>query len=133
MLRDVDRTFLCPRDASPLGTIMSIAAELNLDKYCAEVAARAKQAAALLGLVDTEVKNRWLRRSAGLLRENGDEIERANARDLAAAPAYGLTDAQIDRLRLMPKRIEEIAAGLEQVAALPDPVGEIIRTTNRPN
>ncbi len=52
---------------------------------------------------------------------------------MAAAPGYGLSDAAIDRLRLNHKRIDEIAAGLEQVADLPDPIGEIIRTTNRPN
>jgi glutamate-5-semialdehyde dehydrogenase len=112
---------------------MSVAAELDLDKYCAEVAARAKQASALLAVAETETKNRWLRRSAELLRENVAEIEQANVRDVTAAPGYGLTDAQVDRLRLTPKRIEEIAAGLEQVAALPDPIGDVIRTTQRPN
>jgi glutamate-5-semialdehyde dehydrogenase len=112
---------------------MSVAAEVDLDKYCAEVAVRAKQASALLAVVETGIKNEWLRRSAELLRENGDDIERANAKDLAASPGYRLAEAQIDRLRLTPKRIEEIAAGLEQVAVLPDPVGQIIRTTERPN
>ena len=52
---------------------------------------------------------------------------------MAAAPGYGLTDAAIDRLRLNRKRIEEIAVGLEQIAELADPIGELIRTTNRPN
>ena len=81
----------------------------------------------------TNVKDEWLRRSAQLLRENDERIIEANARDLAAAPGYGLTDAAIDRLRLNRKRIEEIAAGLEQIAELADPIGEVIRTTNRPN
>jgi glutamate-5-semialdehyde dehydrogenase len=112
---------------------MAIAAEIDLDKYCADVASRAKQASARLAIVDTKIKNNWLRRSADLLRDNVEIIEQANARDLAAAPGYGLTEAQIDRLRLTPKRIEEIAAGLEQIAELPDPIGEIIRTTVRPN
>ena len=71
--------------------------------------------------------------TSGALRKNIRQIEQGNARDLAAAPGYGLSDAQIDRLRLTPKRIEEIAAGLEQIAELPDPIGEIIRTTERPN
>jgi glutamate-5-semialdehyde dehydrogenase len=108
-------------------------AELDLDKYCSTVAARAKQASNLLAVAETTAKNQWLRRAAALLREKIDDIEQANARDLSAAPGYGLTDAQVDRLRLTPKRIEEIAAGLEQVAALPDPIGEVIRTTVRPN
>ena len=112
---------------------MSIAAELDLDKYCAEVASRAKRASVRLAITSTETKNAWLRQSAQALRDNDDRIIEANARDLAAAPDYGLTDAEIDRLRLTPKRVEEIAAGLEQVADLPDPIGDLIRTTNRPN
>jgi glutamate-5-semialdehyde dehydrogenase len=112
---------------------MAVAAEIDLDKYCADVASRAKQASARLAVVQTNIKNKWLQRSADLLRENVERITEANARDLAAAPGFGLTDAQIDRLRLTPKRIAEIAAGLEQIAQLPDPIGEVIRTTPRPN
>src|SRR5262245_30209978 len=112
---------------------MATVTELNLDKYCADVAARAKSASMDLATVSRAVKDQWLRRSAQLLRKNDDRIAEANGRDLAAAPGYGLTDAEIDRLRLTPKRIDEIAIGLEQVADLPDPIGEIIRTTNRPN
>jgi glutamate-5-semialdehyde dehydrogenase len=112
---------------------MSVATELDLDKYCAEVASRAKRASARLATISTSVKNDWLRRSARLLREHEESVIEANNRDLAAAPGYGLTDAAIDRLRLNSQRIDEIAAGLEQIASLPDPIGEILRTTNRPN
>ncbi len=112
---------------------MAVATEVNLDRYCTDVATRAKSASAQLAVTKTATKNAWLRRSAELLRERGRQIEEANALDLAAAPGYGLTDAAIDRLRLTPKRIEEIAAGLEQVAELTDPIGEVLRTTNRPN
>jgi glutamate-5-semialdehyde dehydrogenase len=112
---------------------MSIATELDLDKYCTDVALRAKQASARLAVVETNTKNKWLQQSAALLREKIESISEANARDLAAAPGYGLTESQIDRLRLTPKRITEIAVGLEQIAQLPDPIGEIIRTTERPN
>jgi glutamate-5-semialdehyde dehydrogenase len=112
---------------------MAVAAELDLDQYCADTAARAKQASARLATTSTSAKNAWLRQSAQLLRERMATIEEANARDLAAAPGYGLTDAEIDRLRLTPQRVEEIAAGLEQVALLPDPIGEVIRSTTRPN
>ena len=112
---------------------MSVATELDLDKYCADVAARAKRASARLAVTKSDTKNNWLRRSARMLRDRGDLIEQANARDLAAAPGYGLKDAQVDRLRLTPKRIEEIAAGLEQIAELKDPIGEVIRSTTRPN
>ena len=112
---------------------MATATQLDLDKYCADVAARAKRASVRLATVSTDVKNRWLRRSAALLRQNVKQIEQANARDLTAAPGYGLTDAQVDRLRLTPKRIAEIAAALEQIADLPDPIGEVLRSTERPN
>ena len=91
---------------------MAVAAELDLDKYCAEVAARAKRASARLTITKSSVKDEWLRRSAELLRDRGNQIEEGNARDLAAAPGYGLSGAQVDRLRLTPTRIEEIAVGL---------------------
>ncbi len=112
---------------------MATVTELNLDKYCAEVAARAKRASMDLATVPRKTKDGWLKRSAQLLRENEERIVEANERDLAAAPGYGLTDAAIDRLRLNRKRIDEIAVGLEQIAELTDPIGELIRTTDRPN
>src|SRR5688572_8271836 len=103
---------------------MATATKFDLNQYCTEVATRAKRASTQLAVTSTDVKNRWLRRSAELLRANVGQIEQANERDIAAAPGYGLSDAQVDRLRLSPKRIKEIAAGLEQVAALADPIGE---------
>src|SRR5688572_19981673 len=112
---------------------MATATKFDLDQFCADVALRAKQASALLGVTATEVKNRWLRRSAKLLRDNIQRIEEANALDVAAAPGFGLSEAQVDRLKLNRKRIEEIAAGLEQIAALADPIGDVMRSTMRPN
>jgi glutamate-5-semialdehyde dehydrogenase len=112
---------------------MSIATQPNLDTYCTAVGQRAKQASMRIANTPTEIKNKWLRRSAQLLRENERRISEANARDLEAAPGYGLTDAAVDRLRLNRKRIEEIAVAMEQIADLPDPIGEVLRTTNRPN
>jgi glutamate-5-semialdehyde dehydrogenase len=112
---------------------MAVAAEIDLDRYCAEVASRAKRASVRLATTKTSVKDHWLRRSAKLLRDRGSQIEQANALDLAAAPGYGLSDAAIDRLRLTPKRIDEIAVGLEQIAELADPIGELMRSTTRPN
>ncbi|HEX4414105.1 MAG TPA: aldehyde dehydrogenase family protein, partial [Lacipirellulaceae bacterium] len=112
---------------------MSIATEPNLDTYCAAVAERAKQASMRMANTPTATKNKWLRQSAQLLRENHERIVDANAHDLEAAPGYGLTAAAIDRLRLNRKRIEEIAVAMEQIADLPDPIGDLIRTTDRPN
>jgi glutamate-5-semialdehyde dehydrogenase len=105
----------------------------DLGDYCLEVARRAKQAAAELATVTGGVKNAWLRRSARLLTERTVALAEANRLDLAAAPKYGLTDAQIDRLKLTPGRIESIAKALEEVAMLPDPVGEVIWSSVRPN
>lgn len=112
---------------------MAVAAKVDLEKYCAEVAVRAHRASAKLATVGGGAKAEWLRRAAALLRESTDRLAEANAQDLAAAPGYGLTDAAIDRLRLTPSRIESMAAGLEQVASLPEPIGEVIKSTIRPN
>src|SRR3954469_26067539 len=120
---------------SPFGDActMATATQLDLDRYCGDVAARSKRASVELSTISRTVKDKWLRRSAQLLCDSEERITEANARDLAAAPGYGLTDAAIDRLRLSRKRIEEIAAGLQQIAELADPIGDVIRTTNRPN
>jgi glutamate-5-semialdehyde dehydrogenase len=81
--------------------------------------------------LDTEVKDRWLLASAERLRAASDQILAANARDLQAAPGYGLSEAAIDRLRLDRPRIEAIAAALVEIAALRDPVGEVIEGFTR--
>lgn len=105
--------------------------ELRLD--CLEMARRAKQASAELVRVTGAQKQAWLRRSARLLNERSVALAEANRLDLAAAPSFGLTDAQIDRLRLTPDRIASIGKMLEEVALLPDPVGEVIWSSVRPN
>ena len=105
----------------------------DLPAYCRDVAQRAKAAAVRLVGVGGAQKNQWLRHSAELLRSNGDRLTEANAKDLAAAPDYGLTDAAIDRLRLTAARIESMAVGLEEVAALANPIGQLIESSIRPN
>ena len=112
---------------------MSVAQERDLLDYCTSAAREAKAAAAELAQVSGGQKNAWLRKSAARLRERTEAILDANKVDLEAAPGFGLTDAAIDRLTLNPKRIHEIAVGLEEVAALPDPVGEVIESSVRPN
>jgi glutamate-5-semialdehyde dehydrogenase len=113
--------------------IRAVAEKTDLAKYCTNVAVRAQQAAARLVTTSGATKSAWLRRSATLLREHIERLEEANERDLAAAPGFGLSDAEVDRLRLTPARIEAMAVGLEEVAALPEPIGEIIHSTIRPN
>jgi glutamate-5-semialdehyde dehydrogenase len=78
-------------------------------------------------------KNEWLRIAARLLGEQISALSEANRADLAAAPGFGLTDAQVDRLRLTADRIGSIASALEEIAMLPDPVGEVIQSSVRPN
>src|SRR5690606_39143352 len=74
-----------------------------------------------------------LRSAAASLRARGPAIVEANAKDVAAGEANGLTGAMLDRLRLDDKRLEAIAAAVEAVAALPDPVGEIIDRSVAPS
>ena len=116
-----------------LTTLMAIASPIDLQEYCAQTARRAKAAAAQLAQVNGGAKNAWLRQSARTLRSQTEALLAANNLDLAAAPGFGLSDAAVDRLRLTEKGIEEIALGLEAVAALPDPVGEVIESSIRPN
>jgi glutamate-5-semialdehyde dehydrogenase len=112
---------------------MATAVDFDLAKYCADVAARARRASRAMATTSGEVKVRWLQRSAALLRENTKQLQAANAKDVDAAPGYGLSNAEIDRLRLTPARIESMAKGLEDVAALQEPIGELIKSTLRPN
>jgi glutamate-5-semialdehyde dehydrogenase len=107
--------------------------ETDLRGCCVDVARRAYDAAADLASVGGEAKNQFLRHGAALLRSRSAELIEANREDLAAASNFGLTDAQVDRLRLTPKAIESMAVGLEEVAALPEPIGEVIESSMRPN
>ena len=112
---------------------MAVALSLDLRKYCREMAERARRASVELARATGAVKNAWLKRSAELLRSQQKLLAEANAADLAAACQFALTESQIDRLRLSPKVIESMAAGLEEIAALPEPIGEVIESTVRPN
>jgi len=105
----------------------------KLRQYCLDVARHAARAAGELARVTGAQKQAWLRESARRLREGTAALEQANQKDLDAAPGFGLSDAQIDRLRLTEKRIESMAAALEEVALLPEPAGEVISSSIRPN
>lgn len=99
----------------------------------AEVCARAREASRRLALTDTAIKNDALVAIAAALRERAGEILSANERDLQAGREAEIGDALIDRLRLDEQRIEGIAQAVEAVAALPDPVGELIDGRRLPN
>jgi len=101
-----------------------------------EVAAKAraaKEASRALGLATTRVKNDALTLMARALEEKAGTIVEANRADLDRARAKGYPRAFVDRLTLTDSRIEEMAAGVRQVAALPDPVGETVEVWRRPN
>lgn len=104
----------------------------DLQSYCLSVAEAAKAASRELGSLDTEIKNQWLIESADALIAATSSILQANEKDLAAALGYGLTDASVDRLRLDDQRIAAIATGLREIAALKDPIGEMLDGFTRP-
>ena len=94
-------------------------------------AGRAAQRA--LALLSHDAKAAALRAAAGQLRTNTAAILAANQRDMAAGAVQGLSAALLDRLRLDPARLGAMAAAVEEIAALPDPVGQVIDTAQRPN
>lgn len=98
-----------------------------------EIARRAKEASSIVAHLSSAEKNTFLLRLAEKLVERESEILEANALDLARGEASGMKKALLDRLALNKKRIEDMARGLQDIASLPDPVGEIIDGTRRPN
>jgi glutamate-5-semialdehyde dehydrogenase len=98
-----------------------------------ELGRRAKVASRVLATASTSAKDAALHAAADLLLDRSTEILEANATDVARAEAAGTTATVVDRLRLTPTRVESMAAGLRQVAALADPVGEIVEGWTRPN
>lgn len=98
-----------------------------------EMGQRAREAARSLANASSDQKNAALKAMAAAIRERADQILTVNAGELKAAEAKGLKGSFIDRLALNHSRIETIAAGLEEIAALPDPVGKVTETWTRPN
>ncbi len=98
-----------------------------------ELGRRARAAVHALGQATTEQKNAALREAAKALRDRTAELLEANALDMAAAEARQIAPSLLDRLKLDAGRIEAMASGLEQIADLPDPVGEVLSAWERPN
>ena len=98
-----------------------------------EIAKKAKIASKKLITLSSNTKNEVLKRVAQKLRERKEELKRINEKDVNQALIQGHTKAFIDRLTLTDKIIEGMAKGLEEVAALPDPVGEVVKMWKRPN
>ncbi len=98
-----------------------------------EICLEARAAARELATLETDTKNAALQAIADALIDRTDEIVEANARDVECGRASGLSDALLDRLALDPARIAAIAAGTRAIAALPDPVGEVVEGKRLPN
>ncbi len=105
----------------------------DLAEYARRIAGQAAKAGQLLATVSSTRKNQWLRDAAIALRVRTAEVLAANARDVELAPGYGLNAAAIDRLTLTPARLETLAKALEEIIVLPDPIGEILDSSIRPN
>lgn len=106
---------------------------MDIKSFVVKKAEEAKKSARILANVSSEQKNKVLIQMAEALQQNGKNLIKENEKDITTAKEKGLPNALIDRLTLNEKRIKEMAQGLIEVSALPDPVGEIIRMWHRPN
>jgi glutamate-5-semialdehyde dehydrogenase len=106
---------------------------MNLGSMIQTMARDGREAARLMAKATTDAKNRALRATAALLRQRRHDIRVENEKDLVAAEKAGLSGAKLDRLRMTDRVLEEMAAGLEDIAQLPDPVGVITSMWTRPN
>ncbi len=106
---------------------------LNVADHMHALGAQAKAASAQMAKASAAVKNTALRKLAALLRENMDALQIDNAKDIERAMAAGLDAPMVDRLKLTPKVLETCAQGCEQLAAMPDVIGEIIGMKQQPS
>lgn len=106
---------------------------MNIPSYVLAKAKEAREGARSLAKASSNRKNAALIRMADTIQKRAKELIRENAKDVAFAQKKGLSKAMIDRLTLNTRRIGEMALGLREVAALPDPVGEVIKMWQRPN
>lgn len=107
--------------------------QIDVQAYMQQVGQQARRAARELARASTRVKNEALLATATAIRREALALQQANARDLAHAEAAGHDSAFVDRLKLSDKVIESMAEGLEQIAKLPDPIGEMSELRYRPS
>jgi len=106
---------------------------MDIKQYVFDKAIEAKAGARALAKASSKQKDEALVRMAEALKKRAKELISANKKDVQYAKGKGLSKAMIDRLTLNEKRVDEMAQGLIEVSALPDPVGEVIRMRQRPN
>lgn len=109
------------------------ASALSPEELIQKLAAAGRAAQRTLASMTSDARAEALRFAAQSLRANADAILVANAKDLEAGRTNGLAEAMLDRLALDAERLEGVAAGVEAVANLPDPVGDVIDSSERPN
>ncbi len=106
---------------------------MDIQHYMTDIGRAARKASRAMAKADTAAKNRALQLIAAAIRRDAALLTAANQKDLDAARANGLAAALVDRLTLSEKAITTMAEGLEQIAALPDPIGEITNMKHRPS
>ncbi|MDQ6881190.1 MAG: glutamate-5-semialdehyde dehydrogenase [Pseudomonadota bacterium] len=106
---------------------------LNIAEYVQGLGVQARMASAAMARADAATKSRALRRLAQLLRANMQALQSANVKDLQRATAAGLAAPLLDRLKLTPKIVETVAQGCEQLAAMPERIGEISGMNQQPS
>ena len=124
---------IAPLTSAARGANRTIDPNVEPRQLVAALARAGRLAQRELARMPSAAKAAALHRAASALRDAEGEILAANAQDIAAAEANGLTPAMIDRLRLDPARLAGIADAVDAVADLPDPVGEVIDRSTRPN
>lgn len=106
---------------------------MDIKEYVSDKAKKARAASRAMATISTEIKNQALIAMAGALEKDASRLIAENKKDLVAAEQKGLSKAMMDRLTLNADRIKAMANGLREVAALPDPVGEVLNLRTRPN
>jgi glutamate-5-semialdehyde dehydrogenase len=105
----------------------------NLETLVTAIAVRARAASLVLAVSPAQARNAALADLAARIEASNEVLAQANAKDVAAAKANGLTAAEIDRIALTGARLAHLAESVRQVASLPDPLGEVLEDTRRPN
>lgn len=106
---------------------------MDITQYMKQLGEQARAASRLMASADTNTKNQALRNIAALIRQHDKALLAANQQDLDAAKANGMDAAMLDRLTLSDKSVATMAEGLEQIASLPDPIGEMSGFKYRPS
>ena len=114
-------------------TVLRDTSARSVREMMQNIGQRARDASDILADASSGAKNHALRAAARLIRERASHITDANDLDIKQAETLGLTNAAKDKLKLNQKRIEAMARGLEEISELPDPVGEVLASWERPN